>query len=247
MNKSKITEPVGEGILEKEEVIVEKKDDTLSNVIEVKDYLNPNLFDDVRVVTNQEIEASTENEKISDEIDQAYLATLVDISEHQLIKGRVVGLNERDVLIDIGFKSEGIVDRNEFSEDELPMIGDQVEVYLEFLEDAGGNTILSKEKADFLKRWRDLREAFENQTTISGKIIRRIKGGMVVDLEVVQAFLPGSQIDVRPIQDFDIYLNKIKKIIINQVKDEILKIPENLDAINVDIPPKQFDLSLIHI
>ena len=121
----------------------------------------------------------------------------------------MVGLNERDVLIDIGFKSEGIVDRNEFSEDELPMIGDQVEVYLEFLEDAGGNTILSKEKADFLKRWRDLREAFENQTTISGKIIRRIKGGMVVDLEVVQAFLPGSQIDVRPIQDFDIYLNKM--------------------------------------
>ena len=103
MNKSKITEPVGEGILEKEEVIVERKDDTLSNVIEVKDYLNPNLLDDVRVVTNQEIEASTENEKISDEIDQAYLATLVDISEHQLIKGRVVGLNERDVLIDIGF------------------------------------------------------------------------------------------------------------------------------------------------
>ena len=209
MNKSKITEPVGEGILETSEVIVESKDDTLSNVIEVKDYLNPHLFDDVRVVTYQEIAASTENEKISDEIDQAYLDTLVDISEHQLIKGRVVGLNERDVLIDIGFKSEGIIDRNEFSENELPTIGDQVEVYLEFLEDAGGNTILSKEKADFLKRWRDLREAFENQTTISGKIIRRIKGGMVVDLEVVQAFLPGSQIDVRPIQDFDIYLNKI--------------------------------------
>ena len=209
MNKNKITEPVSEDTSEMAEVIVESKDDTLSNVIEVKDYLNPNLFDDVRVVTYQEIAASTENEKISDEIDQAYLATLVDISEHQLIKGRVVGLNERDVLIDIGFKSEGIVDRNEFSEDELPMIGDQVEVYLEFLEDASGNTILSKEKADFLKRWRDLREAFDNQTTISGKIIRRIKGGMVVDLEVVQAFLPGSQIDVRPIQDFDIYLNKM--------------------------------------
>ena len=209
MNKNKITEPVGEDISKMAEVIVESKDDTLSNVIEVKDYLNPNLFDDVRVVTYQEIAASTENEKISDEINQAYLAPLVDISENQLIKGRVVGLNERDVLIDIGFKSEGIVDRNEFSEDELPMIGDQVEVYLEFLEDAGGNTILSKEKADFLKRWRDLREAFENQTTISGKIIRRIKGGMVVDLEVVQAFLPGSQIDVRPIQDFDIYLNKM--------------------------------------
>ena len=103
MNKNKITEPVGEDISKMAEVIVESKDDTLSNVIEVKDYLNPNLFDDVRVVTYQEIAASTENEKISDEIDQAYLATLVDISEHQLIKGRVVGLNERDVLIEMNF------------------------------------------------------------------------------------------------------------------------------------------------
>ena len=127
MNKNKITEPVGEDISKMAEVIVESKDDTLSNVIEVKDYLNPNLFDDVRVVTYQEIAASTENEKISDEIDQAYLATLVDISEHQLIKGRVVGLNERDVLIDIGFKSEGIVDRNEFSEDELKEDWDYIE------------------------------------------------------------------------------------------------------------------------
>ena len=84
------------------------------------------------------------------ELSEAYSNTLVDISEHQLINGRVVGMNDRDVLIDIGFKSEGLIDRSEFNEDSLPSIGDQVEVYLEYLEDSSGNTILSKEKADFM-------------------------------------------------------------------------------------------------
>jgi small subunit ribosomal protein S1 len=117
-------------------------------------------------------------------------------------------MNERDVLIDIGFKSEGIIDRSEFSDNDLPSIGDQVEVYLEFIEDASGNTILSKEKADFMRRWKELYDAFENETIIKGTVVRRIKGGLIVDLQVVQAFLPGSQVDVRPIQDFDIYLDK---------------------------------------
>ena len=93
-------------------------------------------------------------EKLKNELtpDQelAYSKTLVEISEKQLIKGRVVGMNDRDVLIDIGFKSEGLIDRSEFNEDSLPSIGDQVEVYLEYLEDSSGNTILSKEKADFI-------------------------------------------------------------------------------------------------
>ena len=213
MKENKITESVVEKAPETvkafvESVSVEKTPAALSNFVEVKDYLNSKLFDDIRVVSRQEITETVENNNIPEKINQAYLDTLVDISEHQLIQGRVVGLNERDVLIDIGFKSEGIIDRNEFSEDDLPVIGNQIEVYLEFLEDASGNTILSKEKADFMRRWRDLREAYANQTEIIGKIIRRIKGGMIVDLEVVQAFLPGSQIDVRPIQDFDIYLNK---------------------------------------
>jgi len=150
---------------------------------------------------------------------------LIDISEHQLINGRVVGMNERDVLIDIGFKSEGIIDRSEFDEEELPAIGDQVEVYLEFIEDASGNTILSKEKADFLRRWRDLREAFENETIITGTIVRRIKGGLIVDLGIVQAFLPGSQIDIRPIQDFDVYLDKeieIRIVKLNESRKNIV-------------------------
>ena len=180
---------------------------TAEFVAEIKDYLNPELFSDVRVVKKSDIKTDEEVDEAS-ELETLYSNTFGDISEHSLIQGRVVGMNERDVLIDIGFKSEGIIDRSEFSDNDLPSIGDQVEVYLEFIEDASGNTILSKEKADFMRRWKELYDAFENETIIKGTVIRRIKGGLIVDLQVVQAFLPGSQVDVRPIQDFDIYLDK---------------------------------------
>ena len=175
---------------------------------EIIDYLNPELFTDIKTVPIEEIESQIDETINTDEIGKEYSNTLIDISEHQLINGRVVGMNEKDVLIDIGFKSEGIIDRSEFTDESLPSIGDQVEVYLEYLEDSSGNTILSKEKADFMLRWQNLREAYDNEEIITGKIIRRIKGGMIVDLGVVQAFLPGSQLDVRPITDFDIYLDK---------------------------------------
>tara|TARA_Y100001935_G_scaffold174977_1_gene144646 strand:+ start:1034 stop:2962 length:1929 start_codon:yes stop_codon:yes gene_type:complete len=181
---------------------------TATNVAENKDYLNPGLFDDVKVIDKSDLLENETDTKVSPELEDKYSNTFGYIAEHSLIAGRVVGMNERDVLIDIGFKSEGIIDRSEFSENDLPTIGDQVQVYLEFIEDASGNTILSKEKADFLRRWTELKDAFENEKIIKGKIIRRIKGGLIVDLGVVQAFLPGSQVDVRPIQDFDIYLDK---------------------------------------
>ena len=181
---------------------------TAKDVAENKDYLSPNLFDNVKVIDKINLDENEINKKISPDLESKYSNTFGYIAEHSLIDGRVVGMNERDVLIDIGFKSEGIIDRSEFSDDDLPIIGDQVQVYLEFIEDASGNTILSKEKADFLRRWKELKDAFENEKIIKGKIIRRIKGGLVVDLGVVQAFLPGSQVDVRPIQDFDIYLDK---------------------------------------
>ena len=180
---------------------------TAEDVAEIKDYLNPKLFDDIKVINTSDFHGDSSLE-VNEDLEEQYASTFGDISEHSLIKGRVVGMNERDVLIDIGFKSEGIIDRSEFNVDDLPLIGDQVEVYLEFIEDASGNTILSKEKADFMRRWKELKDAFENETIITGTIVRRIKGGLIVDLGVVQAFLPGSQVDVRPIQDFDIYLDK---------------------------------------
>jgi len=189
------------------------------------DYLSPELFHDIRVVGQSEIDTHSSEDGVSDDLEKLYASTFGDISEHSLINGRVVGMNERDILIDIGFKSEGLIDREEFDEENLPGIGDQVEVYLEFIEDASGNTILSKEKADFMRRWKELREAFENETVITGTIVRRIKGGLIVDLGVVQAFLPGSQVDVRPIQDFDIYLEKeieIRIVKFNEARKNIV-------------------------
>ena len=181
---------------------------TADNVAEIADYLNPELFNDVKTLSDSDLDENSNPTEVSDELEKKYSSTFGDISEHSLIEGRVVGMNDRDVLIDIGFKSEGIIDRSEFKADDLPVIGDQVEVYLEFIEDASGNTILSKEKADFMRRWKELKDAFESEKIIKGKIVRRIKGGLIVDLGVVQAFLPGSQVDVRPIQDFDIYLDR---------------------------------------
>ena len=225
---------VEQAVEEISEVLVESTEDVSAEetptapaeiVAETKNYLNPELFDDIRVVARSEMTEAIDPEVIDPELEKAYSGTLIDISEHQLINGRVVGMNERDVLIDIGFKSEGIIDRSEFDEEELPAIGDQVEVYLEFIEDASGNTILSKEKADFMRRWRDLREAFENETIITGTIVRRIKGGLIVDLGIVQAFLPGSQIDIRPIQDFDVYLDKeieIRIVKLNESRKNIV-------------------------
>ena len=113
---------------------------------EIIDYLNPSLFSDIKTVTLDDIESQKDEQGNIEDLGKAYNSTLVDISENQLIQGRVVGMNDRDVLIDIGFKSEGLIDRSEFTDDSLPAIGDQVEVYLEYLEDSSGNTILSKEK-----------------------------------------------------------------------------------------------------
>jgi small subunit ribosomal protein S1 len=192
---------------------------------ELKNYLSSSLFEDVKIIASEELEVHDENSFEGVELSEAYASTLKDISEHQLINGRVVGMNDRDVLIDIGFKSEGIIDRSEFKDGSLPAIGDQVEVYLEYLEDSSGNTILSKEKADFMLRWRSLIKAYEDEEVITGKIIRRIKGGMIVDLGAVQAFLPGSQLDVRPITDFDVYVDKeidLRIVKLNEARKNIV-------------------------
>ena len=172
------------------------------------DYLSAELFNNVRQVTYGELEENQEAVELSEEIHNRYKSSLTEITENEIITGRIIGINEKDVLVDIGFKSEGIISRNEFSENNLPDIGEKLEVFLEKIEDESGKTVLSKEKAEFLNRWKDLRNIHETGEIIKGKIIRRIKGGMVVDLGGVQAFLPGSQIDIRPVKDFDQYLNK---------------------------------------
>ena len=172
------------------------------------DYLSSELYKDVRQVTFDDLEENQEILDIPEEVQNRYQSSLKEISENEIITGRIIGINEKDVLVDIGFKSEGIISRNEFDKTNLPEIGQKLEVYLEKIEDESGKTVLSKEKAEFLSRWKDLRDIHETGKIIKGHIIRRIKGGMVVDLGGVQAFLPGSQIDIRPIKDFDQYIDQ---------------------------------------
>ncbi len=134
--------------------------------------------------------------------------TAIDVREQDIVEGRVLRVDEDYVVVDIGYKSDGIVPRDEFGEEELRP-GDTVEVYLELKEDRDGQLVLSKERADEVRRWQRVEEIYEDEEVIEGTIVRRIKGGMIVELfDGMEAFLPGSQIDVRPVRDFESYLEK---------------------------------------
>ena len=180
-----------------------------------------------RVVKLEELEEAPEEEEARPEYTELMSLieeTLTDVSEHEIVKGQVVSVGEKDVVIDIGFKSDGVVPKSEF-DGELAA-GDEVEVYLERIEDYHGQLVLSKTKADKFRRWERIEQAFLNETVLEGTIVRRIKGGMIVDLiDGLEAFLPGSQIDVRPVRDFDAYLEKrmeFKIVKINPTNENVV-------------------------
>ena len=138
-------------------------------------YLSSELFSEIRQVSFEDFLDNDVIEEVSDEDQERYLSTFSDINEREIIPGRVIGMNEKEVLIDIGFKSEGIISRNEFNENALPEIGEKLDVFLERMEDESGKTVLSKEKADFFRRWIELRNIHETGEIISGRIIEELK------------------------------------------------------------------------
>jgi small subunit ribosomal protein S1 len=163
-----------------------------------------------KVYTLAELNESSEDydESTYQDLVKMYEGTLSSISEKEIIKGRVVSKDEKYVIVDIGFKSEGIVPLNEFRNADTVKPGDEVEVYLDRVEDRDGQLVLSRRKADTLRVWQNIENAHNLGTVVEGFIKRRIKGGMVVDVFGIDAFLPGSQIDVRPVRDFDAYVGK---------------------------------------
>lgn len=163
-----------------------------------------------KVYTLAELNESSEDydESTYQDLVKMYEGTLSSISEKEIIKGRVVSKDEKYVIVDIGFKSEGIVPLNEFRNPDSVKPGDEVEVYLDRVEDRDGQLVLSRRKADTLRVWQNIENAHNLGTVVEGFIKRRIKGGMVVDVFGIDAFLPGSQIDVRPVRDFDAYVGK---------------------------------------
>jgi len=152
-----------------------------------------------------------QNEEYSQEefltLAKLYSESFQDVKEGEIIKGKVVRIQGDNVILDVGFKSEGSVPLIEFGDKEVN-IGQEVDVVLESVEDQEGNLVLSKGRADFLRIWDKVLRAHETGEIIEGKIVKRIKGGMVVDLMGMEAFLPGSQIDIRPIRDFDAFVGQ---------------------------------------
>ena len=152
---------------------------------------------------------STVSPSSDQQLDRAALAALYEetfknLEEGTITEGRVVAVSKDKVIVDIGYKSEGMISNDQFSTEELQnlKVGDPLKVYIEECEDADGNLVLSKEKADKMKIWEELEKLFNEEKSIDGKIVARIKGGMMVDIGV-KAFLPGSQIDLHPVRDLD--------------------------------------------
>lgn len=154
-----------------------------------------------------------------------YEQSFQQIEEKQLVSGIVMGITDRDVILNIGFKSDGMVSLNEFRDIPELKVGDSIEVFVENREDKIGQLVLSRKKAKLVKAWADIEAAFANDQIIEGFVKRRTKGGLIVDVFGVEAFLPGSQIDVKPIRDFDIYVGKkmeVKIVKINYTNDNVV-------------------------
>ena len=154
------------------------------------------------------------------QLEDIYDKTLSSIVEQQVVEGTIVGMNNREVVVNIGFKSDAVVSLNEFRDLPDMKVGDKVDVYVESQENLTGQLILSHKKAKLLKAWDRVNEALEKDEIITGYVKCRTKGGLIVDVFGIEAFLPGSQIDVKPIRDYDIFVGKNMEFKVVKVNNE---------------------------
>ena len=163
-------------------------------------------------------------EKYSDDersrLEKIYDKTLSSIAEHEVIEGTVVGKNNREIVVNIGYKSDGVIPVSEVRYLTNIKNGDKIDVYVESQEDLGGQLVLSHKKARILKSWERVNSAFENDEIITGYVKCRTKGGLIVDVFGIEAFLPGSQIDVKPIRDYDIFVDKTMEFKVVKINQE---------------------------
>ena len=155
-----------------------------------------------------------------EEVEAKYSETLSSVIENEVVEGTVVAVTKREVLVNIGYKSEGIIAVSEFRYNPELAVGDKVEVYVENAEDKKGQLVLSHKKARSLRSWDRVNEAFDKDEIVKGYIKCRTKGGMIVDVFGIEAFLPGSQIDVKPIRDYDVFVNKTMEFKIVKINHE---------------------------
>ncbi len=155
-----------------------------------------------------------------EELDKAYDETLNKVADHQVVEGKVISVDKKEVVVNIGYKSDGIIPASEFRYNPDLKIGDTVEVYVESAEDKKGQLILSHKKARLSKSWDEVNAALEADAIIQGYIKCRTKGGMIVDVFGIEAFLPGSQIDVHPIRDYDQFVGKTMEFKVVKINQE---------------------------
>ena len=154
------------------------------------------------------------------DLEKAYDETLNKIQEHEVVEGTVISLDKKEVVVNIGYKSDGIIPASEFRYNPDLKVGDKVEVYVENQEDKCGQLVLSHKKARLQKSWENINKALENDEVIQGYIKSRTKGGMIVDVFGIEAFLPGSQIDVHPIRDYDVFVGKTMEFKVVKINQE---------------------------
>lgn len=176
----------------------------------------PAEFDWDSIGKKHEVYSSEERRRLEDTYDQ----TLRAIQDHEVIEGTVVTMTNREVIVNIGFKSDGVIMMNEFRYNPELKIGDKVEVYIENQEDITGQLLLSHKKARILKSWERINDAYEKQEIIKGYVKSRTKGGLIVDIFGIEAFLPGSQIDVKPIRDYDVFVDKVMEFKVVKINHE---------------------------
>ena len=155
-----------------------------------------------------------------DALTQKYAETLSKVGEKEVVEGTVISMNKREVVVNIGYKSDGIISLNEFRYNPELKVGDKVEVYVETQEDKKGQLTLSHKQARALRSWDRVNEALEKDEIIKGFVKCRTKGGMIVDVFGIEAFLPGSQIDVKPIRDYDVYVGKTMEFKVVKINQE---------------------------
>ena len=167
-----------------------------------------------------EFENGSHAEASKNDLTKAYDETLNKIQEHQVVEGTVISVDKKEVVVNIGYKSDGIIPASEFRYNPDLKAGDKVEVYVESQEDKRGQLVLSHKKARLQKSWENINKALENDEVIQGYIKSRTKGGMIVDVFGIEAFLPGSQIDVHPIRDYDVFVGKTMEFKVVKINQE---------------------------
>ena len=225
VNEEKAVETTNEEV--KVEEKAEKKEDVKEEKEEAKqenEFLNKEIAANASTLDFDWENTSNIDDTYSAEektkLENVYNETLSTISEKEVVEGKILAMTDREVVINIGYKSEGIISLNEFRYNPELKVGDTVEVFIESQEDRTGQLILSHKKARTLQSWENVNRAMENEEIIKGFIKCRTKGGMIVDVFGIEAFLPGSQIDVKPIRDYDAYVDKTMEFKIVKINHE---------------------------